>query len=150
MRNRILGLTLLLLMGFSNIFANTVVEVNQRVIKSFQKEFSHAQNVKWEDTKEFAKATFTLNGQVMFAYFAENGDLLGVTRNIVSGQLPINLLTDLKRNYADFWITDLFEIAAGNETTYYVTMENADVVLVVNSAGTSGWEVYQKNKKTIE
>jgi hypothetical protein len=150
MKSRILGLALLLMVGFSNTFANNAEGVSQKVIQSFQKEFSNAKDVKWETSKDFSKATFKLNDQVMFAYYADNGDLLGISRNIISSQLPINLLTDLKRNYDLYWITDLFEMAAGNETSYYVTLENADAVTVLKSAGASGWEVYRKDKKVSE
>lgn len=150
MKSRILGLALLLMVGFSNTFANSFEGVSQKVIQSFQKEFSNAKDVKWETSKDFSKATFKLNDQVMFAYYAENGDLLGVSRNIISSQLPINLLNELKKSYNQFWITDLFEMAAGNETSYYVTLENADVVTVLKSSGANGFEIYRKDKKVTE
>ena len=108
MKNRILGLALLLMVGFSNTFANGFEGVSQKAIQSFQKEFANAKEVKWESSKDFSKATFKMNEQVMFAYYSENGELLGVSRNIISSQLPINLLTELKKNYTQYWITDLF------------------------------------------
>lgn len=150
MKNRILGLALLLMVGFSNTFANGFEGVSQKAIQSFQKEFANAKDVKWESSKDFSKATFKMNEQVMFAYYSENGDLLGVSRNIISSQLPINLLTELKKNYTQYWITDLFEMASSNETSYYVTLENADAVTVLKSTGANGWEVYRKDKKVSE
>jgi len=56
--------------------------------------------VQWEASKTYAKATFKLNDQVMFAYYTPDGDMLAITRNIVSTQLPINLLADIKKNYS--------------------------------------------------
>jgi len=150
MKNRILGLALLLMVGFSNTFANGFEGVSQKAIQSFQKEFANAKEVKWESSKDFSKATFKMNEQVMFAYYSENGELLGVSRNIISSQLPINLLSELKKNYTQYWITDLFEMASSNETSYYVTLENADAVTVLKSAGSNGWEVYRKDKKVSE
>jgi len=57
------------------------------------------------------------------------------------------LLTDLKKNYSSHWITDLFEMASSNENVYYVTLENADQKLVLKSSGTSGWELFRKERK---
>jgi len=150
MKKRFLTLMLLLTVGLSTTFAKTDEGVNEKVINSFKKEFVDARDVRFENGKEFVKATFTMNEQVMFAYFSENGELIAVTRNIRSNQLPLNLLSDLKKNYGDSWITDLFEIAAQSETSYYLTVENPDNVIVLKSTGSNGWEVYKKVKKNKE
>lgn len=142
----IIGL-FLLIAGISNTFANGEENVNAQVINSFKKDFANAQNVQWSNGKDFVKATFTLNEHVVYAYYSDKGDLLGVTRNIVSGQLPMNLMAEVKKSYGQYWIADLFEMAANNETTYYITLENADQKLVLKSNGTNGWEVFKKEKK---
>lgn len=147
MKNKILIGVFVLLTGISSAFANGKVEVNERIIKSFEKEFAGAQHVEFTTTKDFVKVTFTLNDQVVYAFYEQNGNLLGVTRNIVSSQLPINLLTDLKKNYSTHWITDLFEMASNNENAYYVTLENSDQKLILKSNGTTGWEVFKKERK---
>jgi hypothetical protein len=147
MKKSILSLALMLMIGLSSTFANNAEGVNQKVMSSFKKEFANAKDVKWESGKEYVKATFTLNGQIMFAYYSENGEMLAMTRNIVSSQLPINLLNDLKKDYSSFWITDLFEMAAGNETAYYVTLECANNIIVLKSSDSSNWEVFKKEKK---
>jgi len=87
-------------------------------------------------------------GQVMFAYYNESGELIGVVRNILSDKLPINLMTELKRSYNDRWISDLFEMASEGQSTYYVTLETADDTLVLKSNGLSGWSVYKRTKKS--
>lgn len=147
MKKSILSLALILMIGIGSSFANKIENVNQKVISSFQKDFANAKDVKWESGKEYVKATFTLNGQILFAYYSENGDMLAMTRNITSSQLPITLLNDLKKDYSSFWITDLFEMAAGNETAYYVTLEGADSIVVLKSTDASTWEQFKKEKK---
>lgn len=147
MKNKILIAAFVLFTSIGSAFANGKEEVNERIIKSFRKEFAGAQNVQWITTKDFVKVTFTLNDQVVYAFYEQSGELLGVTRNIVSTQLPINLFTDLKKNYNAYWITDLFEMAANHENVYYLTLENSDQKLVLKSSGSNGWEVFSKNKK---
>ena len=148
MKHRILTLALLLSLSLSNIFANTNEEVvNYKAANSFKKEFTQAQEVKWENGKDFVKATFKMNDQVMIAYYTNGGVLLGVTRNITITQLPINLLTDVKKNHSNTWISDLFEVTTNDETNYYITLEDADQTLVLKSTGSTGWSTFKKQKK---
>ncbi|MDF2190852.1 hypothetical protein [Paraflavitalea sp. CAU 1676] len=147
MKKTILTWVLLLAVGLSATFAHKTENVNEQVINSFKKEFASAQDVSWEKSKDISKATFKLNDQVMFAYYSEEGNLLAVVRNIVSGQLPINLLSDLKKSYAGYWISDLFEMASENTTYYYVTVQNSDQTVVLKSFGSAGWETFKKDKK---
>jgi hypothetical protein len=147
MKKSILTWVLLLTVGLSSTFAHIKENVNEQVISAFKKDFATAQDVSWEKSKEISKATFKLNDQVMFAYYAEGGNLLAVIRNIVSTQLPINLLSDLKKNYSGYWISDLFEMASDDATSYYVTVENGDQSIVLKSSGLNAWETFKKEKK---
>ena len=146
MKKRILTWLLLVTISTGSAFANEET-VSQQVLNSFKKEFVDAKDVNWQSTKEYVKATFSLNDQVMFAYYSQSGELLAITRNISSEKLPISLLTSLKKNYGSYWITELFEMVADGNGTYYITLENADVELVLKSDEFGGWEVYKKSKK---
>jgi hypothetical protein len=148
MKKMILSLAAVLMMGFS-VFANGNDDVvTQEARNAFKKDFATASHIKWEQKNNFLKATFSLNGQILTAYYFTNGDLQAVVRNITSDQLPINLITSLRRDYTGFWITDLFEISSDNLTTYYVTIENSDKKVVLKSADLASWEVYSKERKT--
>ena len=136
----------LVMMVAISSFAHPGEKVNENVLQAFNKEFAGAQDVNWEIGKSMLKATFRMNDQVMFAYYQEQGTLLAVTRNIISGQLPIFLLSDLKKNYQDYWITDLFEISANDNTDYYISLQSADQTLVLKSSGAQGWQLYKKQK----
>ncbi len=65
--------------GIGSSFANNLDNVNEQVISSFKRDFSTAQDISWEKTQDISKATFKMNDQVMFAYYAEDGKLLAVT-----------------------------------------------------------------------
>jgi hypothetical protein len=82
----------------------------------------------------------------MFAFYGQNGQLLAVTRNIVSSQLPVSLLTNLKKHFNDYWITELFEFSGDDQNCYYISLENAEGKVTLRSNGT-GWEVYSTTKK---
>ncbi len=148
MKKILLSIATVLMMGVT-VFAatNDEVIVNQQAVRALKKDFASADNVRWEQKPDYVKATFSLNGQVLFAYYNYNGELQAVVRNIVSEQLPINLLTDLKKGYGDYWITDLFEVASNDQTTYYITLENSDKKIVLKSDDSTSWDVFSKEKK---
>jgi hypothetical protein len=151
MKKIILSIATMLMMGVSiSAFAgkNDEGTVNQLAVRSFKKDFTGASSVTWEQRESYTKATFSLHGQVLFAYYNSNGDLQAVVRNITSDQLPINLLSSLKKEYGDYWISDLFEIASDDQTSYYVTLETADKKVVLKSQGAEFWGEYQREKKT--
>ncbi len=128
-------------------FANEAAEVNQKVISTFHKEFAQAKNVEWQQSNGLNKATFSLNGKVLFAFYTNAGELIAVSRNLTSDQLPIVLTSELKKDFADFWISDLFELSSNGQTSYYVTLENANQKLVMESIGLQGWQTFKKEKK---
>jgi hypothetical protein len=112
----------------------------------FSRDFQNAQLISTQDYSTFTKVTFKMNDVVMFAFYNLNGELLAVTRNIVSNQLPVNLLTNLKKHYGDKWITDLFEFSGNEQNCYYISLENADSKTTLRSNG-NDWEVYSTTRK---
>jgi hypothetical protein len=149
MKKIMLVWALVLTVGIGSSFARPTESVSQQTISAFKRDFASAQDVSWEINKETAKATFNMSGQVMFAYYSQAGELLAVTRNIVSTQLPINLIADLKKGYNEYWISDLFEMAVSDSSSYYITLENGDQTVVLKSTGAAGWEVFKKVKKSV-
>src|SRR5687767_13592663 len=149
MKKSILTWALIVMVGVSTSFAHGIEGVSEKIMNSFKKEFADAKDVQWESTKDFAKATFTIHGQVMFAYYNGEGNQLALTRNIVASQLPITLLSDVKKNYSEYWISDLFEMSSNNETTYYITLETGDQKLVLKSNDSRNWEVFKKDRKVV-
>jgi hypothetical protein len=149
MKKRILLLSIVLVSFTAFSFAaDAPVSVSKNVISSFNKQFSNARDIKWEVQADFVKAQFTVNEIVLYAYFAKSGDLIAVTRFISPNQLPLSLLTTLKKQYTNgYWVSDLFEIESEAGTSYYATLESADQVIVLKSDGISGWSTFQKEKK---
>lgn len=148
MKKRILFLSLALMSLTAFSYADVApATVSKYVVTSFNKQFSNASNVKWENTENYIKAQFMVNDVVLSAYFNRNGDLIAVTRFISPSQLPLELQSSLKKVASNHWISDLFEIQSEAGTSYYLTTENADQIVVLKSEGTNGWQVFQKEKK---
>ncbi|HTI10622.1 MAG TPA: hypothetical protein VL832_18765 [Puia sp.] len=138
---------LFLTVGLSYSFAASGDEVTVDIRTSFQKDFKGAKIINTEVKKAFTRLTFTMNDMVFSAFYADNGELLAVTRNILSTQLPVNLQLNLKNNYSGYWITELFELSGNDQSCYYISLENADSKLTLRSIDGSSWEVYEKSAK---
>ena len=150
MKKIITAIVAMVMLTATATFANEPNKTNpveERVERSFKKEFAAAEGTNWTKINDIYKAQFTMNGQVMFAYLNEEGTLLGTYRNILSSQLPMPLMTELKGDYAGFWITELFELAKENQTNYFVTIENGEQTLVLKSENANSWIVKSKNRK---
>ena len=146
MKKIMMMLALVLLV--STTFAYTGEEaVNKKALNSFKSEFAGATDAAWTAGSNYYKVAFTMNSQKLFAFYNTDGEFMAVTRYISSFQLPLTLQSSLKKSYDDYWISDLFEMAANDETGYYVTLENADTTIILRSIDGSDWSMYKKSKK---
>jgi hypothetical protein len=143
MKKMILAVAMLVTVG---AFANEK-NVNPKALNSFKTEFSTVQQVEWTTTPEYYRAAFDMNGQKVFAFYNTDGEFMGLARNISSAQLPVHLQSSLKKNYDGYWISDLFEIANNDGTSYYVTLEDGDKKIVLKSANGNDWNTYKKDRK---
>jgi hypothetical protein len=63
----------------------------------------------------------------------------GTQHNILSSQLPGALLTDIKKEYKDYWITECSEIDQKKKADYFITLENADQIVQLHSSDSENW-----------
>ena len=148
MKRLVLTLTIALSLISMSSFAADENSVSDAAIKSFNSSFKSAKEINWSVSNNLYKASFSLNGQYVAAYYNADGQMIGMTRNISSLQLPITLQAQLKKNYEGYWISDLFEMANEEGTSYYITVENADTKLVLKSTFNSNdWGNFKKISK---
>lgn len=122
--------------------------VNKKVLDAFKTEFTTAKEVEWTTGSDFYKASFKYDEKYVFAYYSLDGDLLGLTRYISPADLPMSLQINLKKKSNGYWISDLFEVAKNETTSYYITLENADTWTVLKSSGGSNWGIFKTVKKS--
>ncbi len=123
-------------------------EVNPKVLNAFNREFKTAKEVEWTVGTNYYRATFTYNDKHVYAYYDNNGELLGLSRYISPTDLPLTLQGSLRGNYEAYWISDLFEVANNEGTTYYATVENADTKIVLKASDGKSWNMFHKSKKS--
>ena len=132
---------------FTNVSsAADKIEVTPAVVRSFTTTFAQASDVNWTVSNNLYKADFALNGQYASVFYEADGSLVATIRNITSLQLPITLQASLRKDYADYWISDLFELTNTEGTSYYVTLQCGDSKLILKASHTT-WETFQKTRK---
>jgi len=141
-------------MLFATVFAFTTSQaltteepIDTQVLKAFEIRFDGATDVSWTVEKNYYEAIFTQHNQKLYAFYGFDGKFIAVTRYILSSALPLRLHNNLKKLMDCYWITDLFEVASDEGRTYYVTLENADCKMVLESTTMSNWSVFQKDKQ---
>jgi hypothetical protein len=127
--------------------SNKNEDVNYKVEAAFKQEFAQATDVSWKKTENYYKAVFKINNELVNAYFTPEGEMMGIVHNVLSTQLPINLQTSLRKEYDGYWITDLFEFARQDSNGYFITIENADRIITLQSTDGASWSTYSKVKK---
>jgi hypothetical protein len=144
----VLSTVLLVNAAFANkTNRNKNEDVNYKVETTFKQEFATAKEVSWQKTDNYYKAVFKINNELVNAFFTPDGEMLGVVHNMLSTQLPISLQTSLRKEYDGYWITDLFEFARQDSNGYFITIENADKKITLQSTDGSSWSTYSKVKK---
>jgi hypothetical protein len=144
MKKIIISLVIVFTLGLSAFAGDEIID--QKVSKAFQKEFSTAQDAAWSVKNNIYQVTFSYNSRTISAFYDKKGNLLGVTRYMLSTELPYYLQKELKAYYNDYWVANLFELSNENSTSYYVTLQNAEETLVLSSNQQNGWELYNQYK----
>jgi hypothetical protein len=142
-----LVLAIITFLSFSFVTHANDFEISTTVLQSFNKSFKNASEVKWTSTDQYYKADFVFNGQNVCAFYNSDGNLLAVTRHLLSTALPVALQANLKTDYEEYWISDLFEISNDQGTSYFITLEKSDVKLILQSASGTEWSVYKRTTK---
>jgi hypothetical protein len=123
MKKKFLVLATTLIMAFSATFAKDNSTVPASIQTELHQKFADANDVQWQTTANYYKATFTINGHQLKAFYSFDGDLIGMSRQINVDQLPMALIADVKEKSATNKITDLFELLTDRGTEYYITYQ---------------------------
>src|SRR5688500_16838567 len=107
---QILSLSIALFLVISSSFANGP-KVSQPVLYAFQQSFATAKEVSWTEGAAFYKATFQHQGKTVNAFYSVEGELLAITRNLSTEELPAGLQSSLKAETGNGWISELFLVS---------------------------------------
>ena len=121
--------------------------IDERIKRAFQKEYVGAADVTWYVYDNYIKVGFSFNGMQLVGFYTKDGRTLGIARNIPFSSLPLMLQIEQRKNYKDYWITEIYEFSNSDGARYHLTVENADKAIKLVSTGSDNWEVVKKQDK---
>ncbi|MBS1597928.1 MAG: hypothetical protein JST75_06865 [Bacteroidetes bacterium] len=144
---KIISLAISIVIAMSALASD--VKVKTEVLDAFKTKFVNAKEVSWVIESGYYKVSFNNNGSWVCAYYEPNGKMAGIMRNISSTELPYFLQNELKKKFANYWITGLFEVSNRDGYTYCVTLNNADTKINMFSANGTEWKLFRETKNEI-
>ena len=119
--------------------------VDPKILSAFEKEFSFAQNVKWEEKGPFTQVTFSLNDHGIVAWYNAEAELVSTARNILYMHLPLSVIKTLEQKYADASFFGIVEINRDGETFYHIRADRKNKKLLLKATPFGNIEVVKKN-----
>jgi len=124
-------------------------EPNFKVKQAFSSEFTQVKNVEWivMDKEGVYQAKFIFNNETLQAFFTEDGEFLGTTRQVLKSQLPISVASGLEKQYGSARLISIFEYSKKDGLDYYITLTTDKGAMIVKATGNGEFSVYKKNIK---
>lgn len=125
--------------------------VSRFVMKQFAVDFEGAQNVTWTVGNDFVKADFTVNNEVMTAFYKPSGDYMGSTHLLDVRSLPAKTIEKINDNYSGYTIGDVIlyttnENADVDPVSYFVDLKNAKHEVMVRVSLANNIEFFKQIK----
>ena len=146
MKKTFVTLFTFLAIGISAVLADPITNVDPKIISAFQKEFSFAKNVKWEEEGNLARVIFSMNDQGIIAWYNSDAELVTTARNILYNQLPISVMRSLDKEYEGADIFGIVEISRNNETYYQMRADKKSKKLLLKASPSGNLTVLKKIK----
>lgn len=135
--NRFVKTTVLaafMLGAFAMTAAAKPVDVSKFLIKQFQKQFSSASDVTWKTTNEFTSASFVAKGEKTSVFYNNDGNLIGVSKEITVEDLPKAAQKKVDENYSKFSVKSVIEFTDASGTlNYYIQLQNERKQFILRS-----------------
>ena len=133
MKKTFVTLIVFLTIGITVSLADPITNVDPRILSAFQKEFSFAKNVKWEEEGNLARVIFSLNDQGITAWYNSDAELITTARNILYNQLPLSIMRSLDKEYTGVEILAITEITRNDETWYQIRADRKGKKLLLKA-----------------
>jgi hypothetical protein len=130
-----------------SLCAADVNKENVATVADFSVDFTNAENVHWTSTKNYLKASFTLNNKKMEAYYEHDGSMIGTASAININELPVSAKRIFAKKYGSFTVKEAILFEATSDTAYYVSAEDEVQSLIITISSEGIASVFKKVKK---
>lgn len=133
----------LILSGFA--FSGFSAEVNPQILNAFKEKFAAPKVVEWKAVNDLVRAKFEVEGQVTFAFYREDGELIAVSRTIKAAELPATLSQKLNKKLDKFYVADMFTVTSNEETKFYAVICDGSTSITLEGFQ-NNWRTFKKER----
>ena len=130
-----------------SVAASSPPEVTEKVLKAFNEIFMKATDVVWHETQNYYEASFKQSEIISRAIYDADGNLLRTTRYYSEENLPINILTKIRKRYAGKSVFGVTELTTADEVSYHITLQDETNWYIIKADNFGNLELSQKYKK---
>lgn len=144
---KLLFAALLIASVSTSAFASDANKVNVRILNNFKSEFYQASNVAWSVTNNYAKATFTHEGEQLEAFYDLNGVMLGTSKKITIADLPTSAKRTFAKKYSGYNVKEAIKFEDMDETSYYISAENEKESVILRVQSENNISLFKRTAK---
>ena len=130
-----------------SVAAASPPEVTEKVLKAFNEIFMNATDVVWHETQNYYEASFKQSEIISRAIYDADGNLLRTTRYYSEENLPINILTKIRKRYAGKSVFGVTELTTADEVSYHITLQDETTWYIIKADNLGNLELSKKYKK---
>jgi hypothetical protein len=131
-------------------FANvdpSVDNVNEKVLRAFQETFPAVESVKWKEYDAYYTVSFRQHAIQSEVRYDKDGNFLSSLRYYKEDMLPLSVLHQLKKKFANKTVFGVTELIVGSDVAYFIKLEDAKTWMTIKSDAQGNLSVYEKMKK---
>ena len=98
---------------------------NEKVLSAFEKTFSQATDVKWQDVDNNYEASFTQADVKLRVQYDAEGNVIRSIRYYKAQMLPILIQSKIQKKFTDKKIYSVTEITSPESIGYHIILEDA-------------------------
>lgn len=116
-------------------------------VDNFAKTFPTATSVTYVTKGQLTEVNFTWNNLKLQAFYDQEGNWVGTSRNVPMSSLPVNAIINIKDKFPGFVPTEAIEFdQAEAGVSYYVTIAGPGKAYIVNVLTDGTISVFKKMK----
>ncbi len=128
-------------------FAATTGGPNDAVLKMFSVTFPQAENIEWFENTDHFLVNFKEAGILTKVSYDKEGNFMNSIRYYEGKNLPINVLSAIKKKYADKKIFGVTEMTSQEGLYYHIKLEDDKNWYTIKATPEANLELVEKYKK---
>jgi hypothetical protein len=120
---------------------------NEKVLKVFKATFISPEEVTWYDYADYYDVSFVQSGIRSSVKYDKEGNFMSSIRYYGEQNLPINIVCQLKKKFADKKVYGVTEMTNADEINYYIKLEDDKNWITVKVSGNGQMTSVEKYKK---